>query len=236
MGQNVVVLHGWGRGVEKWQGFKKELEKFGFEVFLPEMPGFGQTLAPEKAWSVNDYLDWLKPQLPLKYWLVAHSFGGRIAIKLASQRPKGLEGLVLINSAGIKPRLSIKKFSFLFLAKAGRAVCLLPPFCLARGLARKALYRLAGSQDYYQAQGVMKKTLQKVTAEDLTPFLKKIKIPTLILWGGQDKETSLRDGQLMNSLISNSKLKVWSQSGHLLPLKMSKQTAREISDFMKTVS
>ncbi len=228
-----MVLHGWGRGVEKWQGFKKELEKSGFEVFLPELPGFGQTTAPEKAWNVNDYLDWLKPQLPLKYWLISHSFGGRIAIKLASQHPAGLKGLILISSAGIKPRPSWKKFGFLVLAKVGRTVCFLPPFCLIRGLARKALYCLVGSRDYYQAPGVMKKTLRQVVAEDLQPLLKKIKIPVLILWGESDQVTPLKDARLINQLIKGSQLKTFPGSDHLLPFQQTQSVIKTITEFIK---
>lgn len=228
-----MVLHGWGQGVKKWQGFEKELEKSGFAVFLPAMPGFGQAPAPERAWDVGDYVAWLKPQLPPRYWLVAHSFGGRLAIKLASQSPAGLKGLILISSAGLQPRPSWKKFGFLVLAKVGRAVCFLPPFCLIRSLARKALYCLAGSRDYYQAVGVMKETLQRVVAEDLKSSLKKIKIPTLILWGEKDQETPLRDGELMKRLIPSSELRVFPSAGHLLPFQQTQLLVEAITKFIK---
>lgn len=228
-----MVLHGWGQGIKKWQGFKKELEKSGFEVFLPAMPGFGQAPAPERAWDVGDYVDWLKPQLPPRCWLVAHSFGGRLAIKLASQSPAGLKGLILISSAGLKPRLSWKKFGFLVLAKVGRTVCFLPPFCLIRSLARKALYCLVGSRDYYQASGVMKKTLRRVVAEDLQPLLKKIKMPVLVLWGESDQVTPLKDGRLINQLIKGSQLKTFSGSGHLLPFQRTQAVIKMIAEFIK---
>lgn len=233
MAEKVIVLHGWGKGIGPWQKFKKELEKADFTVFLPELPGFGQTPAPEKPWSVSDYVIWLKSQLPERYWLAGHSFGGRLAIKLASTQPVGLQGLILIDSAGIKPRSSIKKFSCLILAKTGRAVCLLPPFCLIRGLARKALYRLVNSRDYYQAQGVMKKTLRQVVAEDLKPLLKKIKIPTLILWGESDHVTPLKDARLINQLIKGSQLKIFPGRGHLLPFQQTQPVIEAIGEFIK---
>lgn len=227
----IVILHGWGSRVERWQPLKKELEKAGFEVFLPHLPGFGKTEPPPEAWGIGDYAAWIKERLPKNYFLVGHSFGGRIAIKLASEKPEGLKKLILIDSAGIRPKKTLKHFIFLFLAKIGKLFFLIPPFLFCRNLARKVLYQLAGERDYYQAKGVMRETLKKVIREDLRGDLKKIKVPTLILWGAKDKMTPLVDGKLMNSLIVNSYLKVFPDSGHDLPLSLSRKTAREIINF-----
>lgn len=214
---------------------KKELEEVGFEAAIPQLPGFAQAEAPKRPWSVSDYVNWVKTRLPKEYFLVGHSFGGRIAIKLASQDPKGLGGLILINSAGIKPRRTLKHLLFLVLAKMGRLIFLLPPFFIFKNFARKALYKLAGVRDYYRAKGVMKETLKKVISEDLKGDLKKIKVPTLILWGEKDRTTPLSDGELMNRLIPHSSLKVFPEADHSLPLKFPKQTSLAIIKFARSV-
>lgn len=228
---SIVILHGWGRRLERWQGLKKELIKAGFNVFLPHLPGFGSRPAPEKPWKLDDYVRWVKSRLPKNYFLIGHSFGGRIAIKIASQNPQGMKGLILIDSAGIRPGNWLKRSFFWLLAKMGKIFFLLPPFFLLRGLAKPLLYKLAGARDYEQAKGVMKKTLQKVIAEDLKKDLKKIKIPTLILWGEQDKVTPVSDGKLMDCLIKNSYLKIFPGVGHDLPLRMFNRAAEIMIKF-----
>lgn len=227
----IFILHGWESRVEKWRPLKEELEGVDFEVFLPELPGFGETPPPERAWGVSDYAQWVKERLPKDYFLVGHSFGGRIAIKIAARNPKGLAGLILIDSAGIRPRKQLKRCIFWFLAKSSKILFLLPPFCFFKSCARWMLYKLVGERDYYRAQGVMRMTFKKVVAEDLKKTMKKIKIPTLILWGERDKITPLSDGRLMNSLIKNSLFKIFSDTGHDLPLKFPQKTARQIVKF-----
>jgi len=231
MKPKIVILHGWGKRIDRWQKVKRELEKAGWSVFLPFLPGFGSQPAPARPWGLKEYEQWVKERLPARYFLIGHSFGGRIAIRLASQNPKGLVGLILINSAGIKPKFSFKKFIFIILAKIGKIVFLLPPLFFFRGLAKKFLYFLAGERDYYQAKGVMKETLKKVVREDLKENLKKIKVPTLILWGEKDRVTPVADGQLMARLIKKAEIKIAPLAGHLLPFEFAKETATEILAF-----
>lgn len=233
MGPAIVVLHGWGSKIERWFPLKTELEKAGFEVFLPHLPGFGQAEPPDQPWGVSDYAQWVKEQLPENYFLLGHSFGGRVAIKLVSQNPEGLKGLILINSAGIKTKNAFRRFVFLLLAKTGKLFFIIPPFSFFKNFAQRILYKLAGEKDYYRAKGVMKETFKKVVGEDLKADLKKIKVPTLVLWGEKDTFTSLADGRLMNQLIPNSSLSVFPNIGHDLPFKFPEKVAWSIINFVK---
>jgi len=54
----------------------------------------------------------------------------------------------------------------------------------------------------------MKDTMKLILKEDQQENMKKIVTPTLILWGGQDRYTPLRDGRLTHKLINNSTLEV----------------------------
>lgn len=231
MQKQIIILHGWGKRLERWQKVKKELEKNGWRVFLPTLPGFASAPAPAQAWGVADYAQWMKERLPQNYFLLGHSFGGRIALKIASSNPVGLKGLILVASAGIKQKKKFKKMLFWWGAKIGKIVFFFPPFLFFKALSRRLLYKLSGERDYYQARGVMKKTFQMVVSEDLQSEMKKIKIPTLILWGAKDRLTLLSDGQRMNHLIKNSTLKTFPDEGHDLPFKLSKLMVREINRF-----
>jgi len=59
-----------------------------------------------------------------------------------------------------------------------------------------------------------KQTMINLISVDLKPILPQIKIPTLIIWGADDRITPLSDGILMNELIKNSELKIIKNARH----------------------
>ncbi len=233
MTNNLVILHGWASKIGRWYKVQTRLQKQGFQVFLPTLPGFGDNKLT-KPWKLDDYIDWLKQYLSSQkleeYILLGHSFGGSLALKLASERPQGLEKLILVNSSGVRKRFTLKKMIFLALAKIGKLFFLIPPFCFLKKPASFLLYTLAREKDYFKADPVMKKTLHQVVNDDLTGELKKIQTPTLLLWGKQDKETPLGQGQLMNQKIQQSKLVVLDTT-HGLPFKKTQQLVKNVREF-----
>lgn len=234
MTNNLVILHGWASKIQRWHKIRPQLEKQGFKVFLPSLPGFGENKLV-KPWKLDDYIDWLEQYLADQkldqYILLGHSFGGSLGIKLASQRPKGLEKLILVNSSGIRKRFTLKKLFFLILAKTGKLFFLIPPLCFFKKPATQLLYIFVREKDYFKANPVMKKTLHQVVNQDLTGVLKRIKTPTLILWGKNDKETPLIQGQLINQKIAQSKLIVLDTT-HGLPFKKTKELVKNVKEFL----
>jgi len=236
--KSLVILHGWAGERKRWQKFKKQMEKRGWRVFLPALPGFGQEKIVQ-PWTLADYCQWLENFLQKKglkkIFLLGHSFGGRLTLKFASQEPKNLKGIILVNSAGLKKKFNFKKIFFWPVAKIGKLIFFLPPFCLFKKPGRWLFYKLVGERDYYQADKVMRQTLKKVLREDLSRLLKRIKIPTLLVWGGKDKITPLKDGCLFKSEIANSRLIVYDREGHGLPFKKSRRLAGDIDKFYNDV-
>lgn len=215
----IVILHGWGATKKSYDRLKPLLEQKGNSVFVFDLPGFGDEPAPSKAWSVDDYADWTLKHLAAmrleKYYLFGHSFGGRIAIKIAAEHSKNLAGLILCDAAGVTPRPKTKIMLFSFLSKIGNAIFSLPLLKFLRPLARKFVYWLSGERDYHYLQGeVMRKTFRNVVGEDLTSLLPKINIPTLVVWGGKDKMTPLSDAYIINQGITGSKLEILGSIGH----------------------
>jgi len=107
---------------------------------------------------------------------MGHSFGGRVSILLGA---RGLPAkLILVDSAGIRPRRSLGYYLRVYSYKAAKALFSLP---LLRGHKERALafwLRSNPSSDYKQAQGVMRQVFVKVVNEDLRRHLPKIKAPT----------------------------------------------------------
>ena len=56
--KNIVLLHGWGASVKKLKPLANELEKQGWKVFVPKLPGF-DLKPPESVWGVSEYADYV---------------------------------------------------------------------------------------------------------------------------------------------------------------------------------
>ncbi len=209
--EKIYILHGWTYSLDKWQKFSNLLEKESIRPVFLKIPGL--TSPTKEVWDINKYASWLQKELGKengKVILLGHSNGGRIAAYFAAQHPEKIRKLILINAAGIYHKelfLQIKRFVFKTLTEVGKK------FTSSESL-KNFLYFLAGEKDYQKASPNMKMSMVNLTHHDLTPFLQKIKVPTLLVWGENDKITPLSDGKLMNNLIKNSKLIIVNNAGH----------------------
>ena len=233
----LVILHGWQSSKEKWQQVKRYVEDENIKVIVPDLPGFKPETTLSKAWNLNDYVEWVKdyPEVAEGFFLLGHSFGGRISIKFAEKYPDKLKGLILVSAAGIKRDSFSKKFLGLG-AKVAKDLKIEEMQIIKDfwKLFRKIFYRyILRKTDYLQTSGYLKETIKNVLNEDLTPLLDKISIPTLILWGEKDKITPLKDAYLMKKRIKNSKLKILEKIGHNVYLESPKLLAQEIKEFIK---
>ncbi len=233
----MIILHGWGASAKSYDKLKPLLEQKGISVFVFDLPGFGNESAPESAWSVDDYGNWVENKIKGsgigKFVLYGHSFGGRIAIKFAAKYPEKLAGLVLCDAAGITPRPKAKISIFCAMSKIGKIIFSLPILRYFQPIVRKIEYFLAGSRDYYYLQNpIMKEVFKKVISEDLTEYLDKINKPTLIVWGKNDKMTPVSDAYSMNDKIEGSELVVLNDVGHSPHLECPQALADIIGSFV----
>lgn len=230
-GKPIVLLHGWGGQVESFKPVFAHLAKT-YKVCALDLPGFGRSEMPPESWNVGSYTLFLTSFLESvgidKASIVAHSFGGRIAIMLAATFPEKVEKLILVDSAGIRLK-GIKYYRRVFLAKTGRFLFHL--FGKKGEKAKQILYRFAGSKDYLEA-GKMRGTLVKVVSEDLRSILPKIVAPTLLVWGEHDTETPLVHGKIMQKAIKDSGLVVLKKAGHFSYLDQFSQFCLILSNFL----
>lgn len=232
----ILVLHGWGVDSSQYETLGPLLAERGFRVVVPDLPGFGSTPAPAKAWGVGEYVEWVQKfvqKLGLnRFVLFGHSFGGRITIKYAVKYPEQLRALILCAAAGIKPPLTFKRVALYCVAKIGRIIFKPPGLSFMGEILKRMLYRLAGVTDYLKARGIMKDMLAKAIKEDLKPLLSKIKTPTLILWGTDDSATPYKDGQTMARLIPGAKLVTFQGARHNLPKQIPEKLIEEIVKYI----
>lgn len=234
----VLLLHGWGSSLEPYRPtVAVTAEKY--RTAAPDFPGFGGSSEPPEAWRVDDYADWTEKLVAFlgaeRVIIFGHSFGGRVAIKLASREhlPFTLEKLVLIDSAGIIPEKSMGDRLKAKMYKAGRSVMTSAPMKKLFPDAVESLRRRVGSADYNAASPLMRRVLVNTVNEDLEPLLPMIKVPTLLVWGENDTATPLSDGKTMERLIPNAGLVTLKGAGHYSFLDDRYTYERVIRSFLK---
>lgn len=226
-GKPLLILHGWGSKKEKWHEAEKILSKNGFKVIIPDLPGFGQSSAPLRAWSLDDYCDFIEEfvkSLNLgSFYLLGHSFGGALAVKCSLRFPEKIEKMFLVAAACFRSK-TIKKDALRDVSKVVKVFSFIPFYSLFR----RAFYKFFVKSDYLGLEGTMKQTYLKVINEDLSDDLPLVRVPCLIIWGNEDDVTPIKQAYLINKKISNSEIKIIPNAGHDLEWKMPKELSQLI--------
>ena len=228
----LIILHGWQSSKEKWEDVKKLIKKEKIEVIIPDLPGFKEETQLKEVWGLDDYVQWLRRCSSgiKKFFLLGYSFGGRIAIKFASKYPESLAGLILVSAAGLKHKKNLWQRLMFLIATLGKKFSFLPLFSYFRRIFYRFLVR---KMDYVRTEGFLKETFIKTTEEDLAPYLSKISVPTLIIWGKKDNITPLSDAYFIKKEIKNSTLEIIEEAGHLINLEAPEKLSEIVSRFIK---
>ncbi len=203
----VICLHGWGRSATDFNQVCSGLN--AASVYLP---GFGTIDPPQAAWSPADYADWLAASLDAEnpVILVGHSFGGRVAVRLAAKYPHLVKGLVLTGVPLTKLHQARGPDWRYALLRS------LHGFKLVSDARMEAARRRFGSADYRAASGVMREILVKTVAEDYLEDLSTLSMPIEMVWGEFDKPAPLDVAKIAMSKIADGRLTVANGSEHLL--------------------
>lgn len=214
-GKSLVLLHGWGSDLRTFDPIAAPLEK-KFKLYKIDLPGFGKSDPPKKVWGIEDYTVFLEEfvsehtvKSPI---LLAHSFGGRIALLYASRNR--VHKLILIDAAGIKPKRKLNYYIKVYAYKLSKRAF---PLFLGKEKAKQKINQTreqTGSADYNQASGIMRNILVKVVNEDLKYVMPKIEAPTLLIWGENDTATPVKDAQYMEKKIKDCGLAILKNAGH----------------------
>lgn len=232
----LVCLHGWGGSKESFNELRKALKGTDIEILTPDLPGFGKAKEPKKPWKNNDYADWAEDWIhkhtdgPI--FLLGHSHGGRIAMKLCIRGDTKVKHLFLCASAGIRHSRHIRRIIGLTIAKPGNVLLSFPLLRKLKPVGKKFLYKLVRVHDYEKASPIMQETLRNVTREDFRHYLQKIRVPTDIFWGEEDHMTPYKDATIIHRGIKKSTLHSFSGVRHAIHKERAKDIAAEIKSLL----
>jgi pimeloyl-ACP methyl ester carboxylesterase len=235
-GNPVVLLHGWGASIKSVEIVHNYLKNH-FKVYSIDLPGFGQSEEPPSPWDLSNYSDLVLQFLTqlqiVSPILIGHSFGGRIIIKLAGEKQLAIKKIILVDSAGVKPKRTFKYYYKVYTYKLIKKTLQLPFVKPLTGNIIEKVKGKFGSSDYKNASDIMRQVMVKVVNEDLRHLLPKINRPTLLIWGENDQATPVSDGKMMEKLIPDAGLVIFKNAGHFSYLDQFNQFSIVIASFLK---
>ena len=220
----IVLLHGWGQNIEMMRPIGDKLSKEN-RIIVVDLPGFGESKEPDTIWTMYDYtecihelLETLNVKNPM---LIGHSFGGKISLIYASKYE--VSKLVLFGSPFKK---EIKKLSLK--TRVLKKLKKVPVLNKLEGFAKKHI----GSRDYRQASEFMRKIMVEHVNLDITEDVKRIKCPTIIIWGTLDQEVPIERAYELEGLIRDASVIPYEGCSHYAYLERLNQTVNVIKSFI----
>ena len=246
-GPTILLLHGYTGSKDNWLMFALYLTK-DYHVVIPDIPGYGESSMIEKdSYDASNQLSRLHKfaqALELKKFHIAgNSMGGLFAGTYAVRCPDEIISVGLIDAGGVT---SLRTSLVHKLAEKGENPLLLKD---SKDMPRLAALLFVNMPSLpYPIKKVMIKTAlanrqfyekeRKEFVPDLYSLekdLPKIKAPTLILWGDQDKVIDVSSVPVFEKGLINHKTVIIKDCGHVPMMEKPQETATQYIDFIKGI-
>ena len=237
----IILIHGFADSKNGHLMVAKKL-LFQYRVLIPDLPGFGDNAKNSQenyslSYMSDKVIDLLREKKLEKVHLLGNSLGGAVAMDIASKMPELVKSLVLVGSAGFyrsdvrTVQNEILEGSYIFDVKSDHEFKLLVERLFARP-PRIPRFLFSYFSKNFQAQGGWyRKLLDDLTADvpadvltdsiaeksldnSFNDQVKEFLMPTLLLWGEEDRFFPVEIAEFANTIIPNSKLKILKNAGH----------------------
>ena len=240
--KTIVLLHGLGASAERWEFVIPEFSKH-YRVIVPDLIGFGYSDKPLVDYTTEFFSDFISSffqELGLnKINIIGSSLGGQITAKYASDQLHTIDHLVLVSPSGIMknstpaldayvmaalyPDLEVAKNAFQMMAGGTRQV------------QQKVIEDFVKRMKLPNAKMAFMSTLLGLKNSELTTnSLKKISVPTLIIWGEHDPVIPIKYADEFVSSIQDCRFYMMDNSGHTPYVDDPKRFAKLVLDFLES--
>jgi pimeloyl-ACP methyl ester carboxylesterase len=229
-GPPLLYLHG-AIGQKGWAPFLERLSP-QFTVYAPYMPGYGNASGLEHLEDLHDLIIYhfaLLDALDVpRAHIVGHSLGGMIAAEMAAMAPGVVDRLVLASPAGLwRDEDPVADLLALNADELLERLTATPDGADSLDGLRDML-----SRDRMQDIAAAGKFLWPIPDRGLKRRAYRIKSPTLILWGGEDRINPPSYAADFQSLITGSRTATLLNAGHLLMLEQADAFADAVAGFL----
>ena len=191
-----MLFHGYLSCKENFGAQIAYFSKF-YRVTAFDFLGFGGSGGLKSPFSVSDYADWTGEVLSLlkveKPHIIAHSFGCRVAVKMASKNNSVFDKILLTGPAGV-----VLKRSLGYRIKVGA-------YKFVKRFAPIYAEKNFGSAEYRTLSPIMKESYKKIVNEDLRVDARKIANEVCIVQGSCDYTTTRKEGLAYLACLSKGK-------------------------------
>jgi pimeloyl-ACP methyl ester carboxylesterase/nitrite reductase/ring-hydroxylating ferredoxin subunit len=246
-GPPVMLVHGSGPGVSAWANWRLTMPALAqrFRVLAPDVLGFGFTERPHGVrYNVDRWTEHLVAFLDAlgleRVSLVGNSFGGALALSLATRHPQRVDKLVLMGSAGttfeLTPGLD-QVWGFQPSLESMQSLLEVFTHDTARLPADLARLRLAAATrpGMQEAFSTMFPAPRQAAVDALAvdeDLVRDLDHPTLIVHGRDDRVIPLRSSLRLHELIDDSQLHVFGRCGHWAQIEHADSFNRLVADFL----
>lgn len=244
-GQPLLLVHGLGTPMI-WERVREPLSH-SFELFVVHLPGFGSSDPAPVPYSVRDHallVQRILESLGLRDAVLAGiSYGAQVAATLAAMAPERVSALVLVCGSGLMRRYRFLRSAALFRIVASAATGLILRNERMIRLISKRLYADPAKQPEALVRSFHRMMLDSrrrnswfecvrngaAPDEDFAGNLSAIRMPTLILWGMDDRVIPAHFAEDFHRRIVGSSLQLFSNCGHAVPLEQPEEMCGAIN-------
>ena len=228
----IVLLHGTSASLHAWEGWATEL-KTQRRVIRLDLPGFGLT----GPYTDNDYrlahyarfINIALDKLGVTHGVLGgNSFGGQVALAVTLAYPQRVDKLILVDSAGyaISPMSVPIGFRLALLPVVNKIMEVTLPRSVVAGSVRSVYGDPTRATPeiidrYYELtlregnRRALVERLKQIMKDEISARIPKVKVPTLILWGGRDQLIPPGSGRRFQRDIAGSQLVMFDDLGHV---------------------
>jgi pimeloyl-ACP methyl ester carboxylesterase len=245
----LVLLHGTSSSIFTWDACVKEWIR-EHRVIRMDLPGFALTGPdPNSNYSIEGYVafvhEFLKRRNVKQCYLAGNSLGGQIAYAYAAYYPREVKKLILLDPGGYPSENAKGSLGFTL----GRIPVLknLLTIITPTSVVRKSIEDVYANKDLvtdslvqlYEdmtcREGNRSALVKRLSLEkDDTALVKRVTIPTMIIWGDQDFLIPLENAYKFQRDLPNDTLVVMKDVGHLPMEEAPAKVVAVVNEFIKT--
>ena len=243
----LIMLHGFAANKENWLRFSCYLSA-DYHIIAPDLPGHGASVKDlNLSYHISDqvgYLDELVTALGVdKFHLVGNSMGGAISSVYAAQHPDKVITVTLFDPAGIydyeseyarrlekgeNPLIVENYQDFEDLMAFAMEEQPFVPWPITSVIAEKSIANKLINQKIFRD---LRSDADQLNFKE---ELKKISVPTFVLWGEKDRVIAWQNAELFTALITNSRKLILPEVGHVPMIEVPKKSAEVLKTFIST--